>query len=82
MSEGRIEIRVEDEGPGVPPEFHDILMREPFSSRAGSGLGLMLASYFIEQMQGNLSLSPYRPGYGAEFLIRLPVAAERPGGEP
>jgi signal transduction histidine kinase len=70
----RIEIRVRDEGPGIPP---DALVRifEPFftTKDKGMGVGLFLARKIIEAHGGTLDARS-KEGEGTE------VRAELPGG--
>ena len=71
--QGRAVIRVDDRGPGVPPEQrHAIFGRGARASEApGSGLGLFVAARLMENMGGHLELED-RPGPGACFALRLP----------
>lgn len=70
---GRMEITVQDEGPGVPRELASRVF-EPFVStkERGTGLGLPLASRVLSFFGGELEL--LNPGErGAKFRIRLPL---------
>jgi signal transduction histidine kinase len=71
---GGVEIIVEDEGPGVPPEIREEIF-EPFrqgaQARAGVGIGLSLVQRFAE-LHGGSALVEDRPGGGARFVVRLP----------
>ncbi len=74
-SGGRMEITVEDDGPGVPSELASRVF-EPFVStkERGTGLGLPLASRVLSFFGGELELM--NPGVpGAKFRIRLPLQA-------
>src|SRR5205085_4313493 len=77
-------IRIEDEGPGIPPS--DIsAMLEPFArgetsrnrETGGAGLGLTLAKAIAEQHGGRLVLANRRPsspqGHGLVAELRLPL---------
>ena len=71
-------IDVEDNGPGVPPDFQAQLFRE-FSRAsgtvvAGTGLGLHVVRSLAEAQGGDVSYSS-APGGGAVFTLSLPVAA-------
>ncbi len=72
-----VEIRVSDDGPGVPERDRDRVF-EPFfttKSRARrSGLGLAIASRLIEQQGGALAFEPNEPR-GSTFVIRLRAGA-------
>ena len=66
------ELRVEDEGPGIPPELRERVF-EPFFStrRAGSGLGLSLAREIVALHGGVIELGSDASG-GASLRITLP----------
>ncbi|MGH2340103.1 ATP-binding protein [Segnochrobactraceae bacterium EtOH-i3] len=75
-----VEVRVEDEGPGIPEaEFANVLL--PFyrleASRArstgGSGLGLAIVKSVVDAHGGRILLAN-RPEGGLEVTIRLPRA--------
>ena len=81
---GRIQLSVEDEGPGIAPEdreriferFHSLRPEdEDFGSH--SGLGLAIARTIVEAHDGRLSARD-RPGgaAGACLVIDLPVHGE------
>jgi CheY-like chemotaxis protein len=79
------EVRLEvlDTGSGIPSELQARIF-EPFfttkSAGVGTGLGLPLCQSIITGHEGTLRVeSP--PGYGARFVVTLPVAVE-PGPEP
>ncbi|MDY7102403.1 MAG: PAS domain-containing sensor histidine kinase [Actinomycetota bacterium] len=65
-------IRVDDNGPGIPPEERAAVF-EPFRSGApdGSGLGLTICRQIVELHGGRLSVEDTAEG-GARFVIRLP----------
>lgn len=71
-------IRIEDDGPGVPPEmipklFEPFFRGEPSRNRATGGFGLGLASALsiIRAQGGDLSLANREP-HGLEATITLP----------
>lgn len=80
-SEGpMLELRVRDEGPGVPPEIRERIF-EPFftTKKEGSGIGLALAVQSIRENGGEILLEePDVAGRGAEFVIQLPLAPMAP----
>ena len=70
-----IEIIIEDNGPGVPPDMVPILF-DPFvtTKSNGSGLGLALVAKIVGDHGGVLDMDS-RPGR-TRFRILLPVAAK------
>jgi two-component system sensor histidine kinase RegB len=72
--DGRLEIAVEDRGPGMAPE---VLVRagEPFFTTKppgqGMGLGLFLTRSVVERLGGGLELGA-RPDGGLRVTLRLP----------
>ncbi|WP_460820843.1 sensor histidine kinase [Nocardioides ungokensis] len=69
-----VEVRVCDDGPGVPAELHDSLFAWGTRSAKspGQGIGLQLAKRLMLEQAGNLTLeSTGRPG-GATFVLTIP----------
>ena len=66
-----VEIRVEDEGPGLPTRGNLFV---PFftTKPGGSGIGLVLARQIAEQHHGTLSLENREGARGARAQVRLP----------
>ncbi|HVM83901.1 MAG TPA: HAMP domain-containing sensor histidine kinase [Candidatus Binatia bacterium] len=70
---GKVEIEVEDDGPGLPPKAVDNLFR-PFRGSArvgGTGLGLAIARELARVQGGDLRLAASGKD-GAKFAIELP----------
>jgi two-component system OmpR family sensor kinase len=67
---GRIRVRVQDFGPGVPG---DLRLFDPFETRkqGGTGLGLYVAKRLVERHGGTLRLAGGPPG--AVFEVSLPA---------
>ena len=72
-------IRVNDRGPGVPPDQRERIF-EPFyrlpgaSEREGGvGLGLALVKSISQRHSGSVRCEA-RPGGGASFVVELPAA--------
>lgn len=76
-----IEIRVTDQGPGVPPEFVARLF-DRFTQASvgdgrhvsGSGLGLSIAKGLAEASGGTVRYEPTQP-VGSSFVLTLPAAS-------
>jgi two-component system sensor histidine kinase KdpD len=75
---GRVELRIIDRGPGLPPTGRDRLF-EPFQrlgdtdNTTGLGLGLALSKGLAEAMNGTLTPED-TPGGGLTMVLSLPVA--------
>jgi signal transduction histidine kinase len=80
-----IEIRVEDDGPGIPPAFHARIfqMFQTLKSRdevEGSGMGLAIVKKSVEGHGGTLAVESAPPQRGTAFVFtwkkdRLALAA-------
>jgi signal transduction histidine kinase len=73
-----LSLRVEDSGPGIPPEILDRIFEPFFSTRGseGTGLGLSVVHGIVKEHGGQISVSD-RPGGGAAFVLLLPVPAKQ-----
>ncbi len=66
-------IRIEDNGPGIEEDNMEKLFDLFFTTKEeGTGLGLTIASRFIEDQLGHITADS-SPGKGAAFTIYLPV---------
>ena len=78
---GMVELIVEDDGPGIPPELADTLF-ERFVRGAGDrggsfGLGLAIVYAIAISHGGSVALEPTaRGGTGARFVVRLPARSD------
>ncbi|MEQ8233345.1 MAG: sensor histidine kinase [Gammaproteobacteria bacterium] len=73
-------IRIEDDGPGIPPERRELVF-EPFVSfrRGGIGLGLPIVREIVELHGGSVAIDEAELG-GASFVILLPaITPHAPG---
>lgn len=71
-----VEIRVKDNGPGVPPRAREKLF-QPFqgsTKRGGTGLGLPIAAELAQAHGGSLRLAADQPG--AVFVLRIPDSGQ------
>ena len=70
-----VELRVRDEGPGLPPEQRERAFDRFWRSRdgEGSGLGLAIVRRLVEQDGGNVVLLE-APGHGVEAVVGLRAA--------
>jgi CheY-like chemotaxis protein len=81
---GIVVLRVEDNGIGIPPELlprvFDLFVQGESSlarTEGGLGIGLTLTRRLIELQGGSVAASSGGRGKGSEFIVRLPLAAER-----
>ncbi|MCF6254948.1 MAG: ATP-binding protein [Gammaproteobacteria bacterium] len=72
-SEHVVEIKIEDNGPGIPPDMLENLF-EPYVTNKpkGSGLGLAVVKRIVEEHNGLLYAENRTEG-GARIVIRLPA---------
>ncbi len=77
LSEGRVEIGVEDSGPGIAPALARTLFT-PFSTDkpGGMGVGLSISRRIMEAHGGELGYAPATDG-GARFFLILPAAQNK-----
>ena len=69
-----IELRVEDDGPGVRPDLRDRLFRPFVTGKAhGTGLGLAIVQKLVELHGGTVALED-RQGGGTVARVRMPIA--------
>jgi GAF domain-containing protein len=72
---GTVEVRVRDNGTGIPPEIKDKLFQPFFTTKPtgeGTGLGLSISYDIVTQQHGGTITVESEPGAYTEFTIRLP----------
>ncbi|MFW6355065.1 MAG: sensor histidine kinase [Verrucomicrobiota bacterium] len=75
----RLQIRVDDNGPGVAPEDRERIFGAFVTGKKhGMGLGLMSVRGFCERHDGVVSIDASKWG-GARFVLDLPAAGPRGG---
>ncbi len=71
-------VRIEDNGPGIPPDRLTNLFDPFYTTRApgeGTGLGLTLTARIVQELGGTVDAENRAEG-GARFTVRLPEAME------
>ncbi len=74
------EFSVADDGPGIPPEFHErvfrMFQRAPTAEeREGTGIGLAVVRKLVEGVGGHIALDS-TPGQGSTFRFTWPKRME------
>jgi signal transduction histidine kinase len=77
-----------DDGPGIPPEYHEVIFRKFGQVASGvitprvrsSGLGLTFCKLVVD-LHGGMIWVRSREGEGSAFYVQLPVSSLG-GGEP
>ncbi len=74
-SGAQVEIRVRDNGPGIPPDVREKIFHPFFTTKPpgkGTGLGLSISyEIVVQEHNGTLSVAS-QPGEFTEFIITLP----------
>jgi signal transduction histidine kinase len=77
--EGQVEIRVRDNGVGMPPEIRAKLFTPFFTTKPtgeGTGLGLSISYDIVVQEHGGTITVDSQPREFTEFTLRLPRASQ------
>jgi two-component system NtrC family sensor kinase len=80
----KVEIRIRDNGTGIPPEVKEKLFNPFFTTKPageGTGLGLSISRDIIVKQHGGSIEVETRPGDFTEFKIVLPRAVASKLGE-
>jgi two-component system NtrC family sensor kinase len=75
---GQVRVRVEDSGPGIPPDLRSRIFEPFFTTKdvgEGTGVGLAVSLGIVQSHGGALELADTPAGQGACFVVSLPVAA-------
>jgi two-component system NtrC family sensor kinase len=73
------EVRVRDDGRGIPPEHLAKAFTPFFSTKPqGSGLGLAIVQQIVREHGGQVAIES-RPGEGTTVSVRLPAASASAG---
>ncbi len=78
-SDGHVEITVQDDGDGIPPDrvdaiFETFTQLRPVSGGPGLGLGLALVRRLTELQGGSIHVFSEGEGRGSQFTVRLAAA--------
>jgi two-component system sensor histidine kinase FlrB len=72
--DGHIELRLRDNGPGIPAELRAHIFDPFFTTRpGGTGLGLAVVQATVRAHRGSVHVEAPAGG-GSEFILRLPTA--------
>jgi two-component system phosphate regulon sensor histidine kinase PhoR len=78
LPDGRLEISVIDDGPGIPKEFQERLFERFFRvdkarsrEQGGTGLGLAIVKHVVQAHGGEVRVES-EPGSGSRFILVLP----------
>jgi signal transduction histidine kinase len=75
--DGRVQIDIQDTGPGIAVELQEKIFEPLFTTKArGLGLGLWVSKALATANHVDLSVRS-RPGEGAVFTLEMPIAARR-----
>lgn len=75
-----VEFAVKDDGPGIPPEFHDRVFQmfqtlHPRDRKEGSGLGMAIVKKLVEWQGGRVWILSQKDARGTEIRFLWPKAS-------
>ena len=79
----RIEVRIRDNGNGIPPEVVDKIFNPFFTTKPtdqGTGLGLALSNDIVREHGGTIRVAS-EPGEYTEMIVELPLASTTAVGD-
>ena len=86
LPSGRLELRVDDTGPGIDEKDRERIFDKFYQARRGdtrpekvrgSGLGLAICKHIVERYAGSIRAEGRTP-HGTSFVVELPPAAASP----
>jgi signal transduction histidine kinase len=82
----QVEVRVEDNGPGIPDEVVAKIFEPFFTTKptgSGTGLGLSMSYDIVTRGHGGTLNVETEAGRGATFIVTLPIetSTEEPGAK-
>lgn len=70
-----VEIRIKDNGPGIPPEIKDRVFEPYFTTKEhGTGLGLAIVKHNVEMYGGSVKIYS-ESGKGTEVVVEFPAVS-------
>jgi len=76
VAPGRVELRVEDSGTGMPKEIQEKVLEPFFTTKPmgkGTGLGLSIVYGTVKAHQGSMDIES-EPGQGTTVILQFPAA--------
>ncbi|MDR9796856.1 sensor histidine kinase [Aeribacillus composti] len=74
-----LQIRVHDDGPGIPDQYKDIIFKPGFTLKfdstgnSSTGIGLSYVKELAEKLNGEVKFEHQEDSKGATFIVRLPI---------